>query len=147
MLARESFPRKIESYFDRFEPFFDVMPRLTWPRRLEAASEWRPMVDIVESKDEFLVKCELPEVKKEDVKIDVVDGMLRIRGERRFEVDEKKDTVHRVESFYGSFMRSFELPENVDVRKIRADAAEGVLNVHLPKMASIAAKPIEIAVQ
>jgi HSP20 family protein len=132
MLARESFPRKVESYFD-----VDFMPRLAWPRRLEGASEWRPMVDIIETKDEFLVKCVLPEVRKEDVKVDVVDGMLRIRGERRFEVDEKKDTVHRVETFYGEFMRSFDLPENVD----------GVLKVHLPKMPAIAAKPVEIAVQ
>jgi HSP20 family protein len=149
MLARESFPRKVESYFDRFEPFFNVdfMPRLNWPRRLESASEWRPMVDIIETKDEFLVKCVLPEVRKEDVKVDVVDGMLRIRGERRFEVDEKKDTVHRVETFYGEFMRSFELPENVDVRKVSADVVDGVLKVHLPKMAAIAAKPIEIAVK
>lgn len=147
MLARESFPRKMESYLDRFEPFFDVMPRLTWPRRLEAASEWRPMVDIIESKDEFLVKCELPEVRREDVKLDVVDGMLRIRGERKFEVDEKKDTVHRVETFYGAFTRSFELPESVDVRKIKAEVADGVLKVHLPKMAAIAAKPIEIAIE
>jgi HSP20 family protein len=149
MFARESFPKKIDSWFDRMDPFFgaDLMPRLTWPRRLEAASEWRPSVDIVETKDEFLVKCDLPEVKREDVKIEVVDGMLRIRGERRFDVDEKKDTVHRVETFYGTFMRSFDLPENVDVRKITADVAHGVLKVHLPKMPSIAAKPIEIAVQ
>jgi HSP20 family protein len=149
MLAREPFPKKIDSWFDRIDPFFgaDLMPRLTWPRRLESATEWRPNVDIVETKDEFLVKCDVPEVKKEDVKIDVVDGMLRIRGERRFDVDEKKDTVHRVETFYGTFMRSFALPETVDVRRITADVAHGVLKVHLPKLPSIAAKPIEIAVQ
>jgi HSP20 family protein len=149
MLARESFPRKMENWLERFDPFFgaDLMPRMAWPRRLEAATEWRPSVDIVETKDEFLVKCDLPEVKREDVKIDVTDGTLRIRGERRFEVDETKDTVHRVESFHGTFTRSFELPENVDVRKISADVAHGVLKVHLPKMPSIAAKPIEIAVQ
>jgi HSP20 family protein len=149
MLARETFPRKLENYFDRFDPFldFDFLPRLSWPRRGDKPSEWRPMTDIIETKDEYLVKCILPEVRKEDVKVDVIDGMLRIRGERKLEVDEKKDTVHRVETFYGEFVRSFELPENVDTRKIRADVAEGVLKVHLPKMAAIAAKPIEIAVQ
>ena len=150
MLARDLFPVKgFEGYFDRFEPFFhgDFMPRIAWPRRLDITAEWRPNADILETKEEYLVKAELPEVKKDDVKIDVADGMLKIRGERKFEVDEKKETVHRVETFYGKFVRTFVLPENVDVAKIRAECADGVLTVHLPKTAAVVPKPIEIAVQ
>ena len=150
MLARELFPVKaFESYFDRLEPFFsgDFMPRIAWPRKLDITAEWRPSADIIEKKDEYLVKAELPEVKKEDVKIEVVEGQLKIRGERKFTVDEKKDTVHRVETFYGKFVRSFALPENVDVTKIRAECAEGVLTVHIPKVVAAMPKPIEISVQ
>jgi HSP20 family protein len=150
MLAREMFPLKgFENYLDRFEPFFsgDFLPRIAWPRKLDITAEWRPNADILERKEEFIVKAELPEVKKEDVKIDVVDGMLKIRGERKLAVDEKKDTVHRVETFYGKFVRTFALPENIDVAKIHAECAEGVLTVHLPKVVAAMPKPIEITVQ
>ena len=149
MLARELFPVKaFENYFDRFEPFFggDFLPRVAWPRKLDTTAEWRPTVDILETKEEFLVKAELPEVKKEDVKIDVVDGMLKIQGERKLALDQKKDTVHRVETFYGRFLRTFALPDNIDVAKIHAQCADGVLTVHMPKTVAVMPKPIEIAV-
>jgi len=150
MLARDLFPVKaFEGYLDRFEPFFsgDFMPRIAWPRKLDITAEWRPNADIIETKDEYLVKAELPEVKKEDVKVDVVEGLLKIRGERKFALDEKKDTVHRMESFYGKFVRTFALPENVDVTKIRAECAEGVLTVHIPKVVAVMPKPVEIKIQ
>jgi HSP20 family protein len=150
MLARELFPVKtFENYFDRFEPFFsgEFMPRMAWPRKLDITAEWRPSADILETKDEYLVKAELPEVKKEDVKIEIVDGALTIRGERKLMHDQKKDTVHRVETFYGKFVRTFALPDNVDVAKIRAECADGVLTVHIPKTVTAMPKPIEIAVQ
>ena len=150
MLAREMFPIKgFEGLFDRFEPFFnaDFAPRIAWPRTLDIETEWRPGADIIEKKDEYLVKAYLPEVRKEDVKLDVIDGTLKIRGERKFEVDEKKDTVHRVETYYGKFLRAFALPDNIDVTKIRAECAEGVLTVHLPKVVAAMPKPVEIKVQ
>jgi len=149
MLARELFPvKEFEGYFDRLEPFFNAefMPRLGWPRQADMAAEWRPRADIIENKEEYLVKAELPAVKKEDVKIDVVDGMLKIRGERKCVLDDKQDTLHRVESVYGRFLRAFTLPENVDVARIRAECADGILTVHLPKTAVAMPKPIEIAV-
>ena len=150
MLAREMFPIKgFEGFFDRLEPCFNVdyAPRIAWPRKLDIGTEWRPSADIIEKKDEYLLKAELPEVRKEDVNIDVVDGMLKIRGERKFELDEKKDTVHRVETYYGKFMRAFALPDNVDQTKIRAECAQGVLTVHLPKVVAAMPKPVEIKVQ
>ncbi len=147
--VRDLFPIKaFEGYLDQFEPFFgaDLMPRALWSRRTDPANEWRPNADIVEGKDEFLVKVELPEVRKADVKVDVVDGMLRIRGERKWCVDPKAATVHRVEACYGKFMRSFALPDHVDARRIRAESADGVLTVHLPKVAAAAPTTIEVAV-
>ncbi|MFO0449637.1 MAG: Hsp20/alpha crystallin family protein [Pseudomonadota bacterium] len=149
MLARDGFPSKMASYRDRFEPFagFDFLPRLAWPRKPELSAEWRPSADIVETKDEFLVKCELPEVKKEAVKIDIVDGMLRIRGERKLSFDVTKDTVHRLETFYGRFERLFTVPDNVDPKTIRAEVLDGMLNVHLPTVAAIQPKPIEVPIQ
>jgi HSP20 family protein len=148
--VRDLFPIKaFEGYFDQFEPFFgaDFMPRALWSRKTDPANEWRPSADIIEGKDEFLVKVELPEVKKADVKVDVVDGMLRIRGERKWSVDQKVATVHRVEACYGKFMRSFSLPDHVDATKIRAESADGVLTVHLPKVATATPKTIEVAVR
>jgi HSP20 family protein len=150
MLAREMFPIKgFEGLFDRFEPFFnaDYAPRMAWPRKLDIETLWRPNADIIETKDEYLVKGYLPEVKKADVKIEVVDGVLKIHGERKFALDEKKDTVHRVETYYGKFERAFTLPDSVDATKIRAECADGVLTVHLPKVVAVMPKPVEIKVQ
>ena len=102
MLARDLFPVKaFEGYLDRFEPFFsgDFMPRIAWPRKLDITAEWRPNADIIEKKDEYLVKAELPEVKKEDVKIDVVDGLLKIRGERRLAAQQWSFCISRSADF------------------------------------------------
>ena len=74
-------------------------------------SEWAPLVDITEDEKEYLIKAELPEVKKEDVKVTVENGTLSITGERKFEKEEKGKKYHRVERAYGSFMRSFILPK------------------------------------
>lgn len=97
------------------------------------ATKWRPVANITENDKEYLIKAELPEVKREDIEIEVHDDVLSIRGERKVENERKDDTVHRVESFYGSFARSFRLPEDVDTGAIRAEARDGVLHVHLPK--------------
>ena len=72
-------------------------------------SQWAPLVDIAEDDKEYLIKVELPEVKKEDVKVTVENGVLTITGERKFEKEEKGKKYHRVERAYGSFMRSFTL--------------------------------------
>jgi HSP20 family protein len=95
--------------------------------------DWAPSVDIVETPEAFEIKAELPEMKKEDVKVSVEDGQLRISGERKQEKEEKGKKFHRVERSYGSFMRSFALPENVDESKLSADYKDGVLNVRIPK--------------
>jgi len=107
--------------------------------------DWAPSVDIAETPEAFEIKAELPDVKKEDVKVFVEDGQLRISGERRQDKEEKGKKYHRIERSYGSFMRSFALPENVDDAKLSAEYKDGVLNVRLPKTER--AKPKAIAVK
>ena len=94
---------------------------------------WAPSADISETKKEFLVKAELPDVEKSDIHVSVDDGVLTISGERKHREEEKDETVHRVESFYGEFRRSFSLPKNVDESRIKADSKNGILRVHIPK--------------
>lgn len=109
-------------------------------------AEWSPLVDISEDEKEYLVKAELPEVKKEDVKLTVQDNVLSITGERKYEKEEKGKKYHRVERSYGSFMRSFTLPEDADGSKVSAEYKDGVLKVHLPKSEKAKPKSIEVKV-
>lgn len=109
-------------------------------------AEWSPRVDIVEDEREFIVKAELPEMKREDVKVTVESGVLTISGERKMEKEEKNKKYHRVEREYGSFVRSFTLPNVTSGEHVTADFKDGVLKVHLPKDAKPAGKAVEIKV-
>jgi HSP20 family protein len=106
--------------------------------------DWAPSVDIAETAEEYQIKAELPELRKEDIKVSVENNTLRIEGERRQEKEEKGKKWHRVERSYGSFLRTFTLPENADGAKMSAEYKNGVLNVHLPKAAKAAPKTIEV---
>jgi HSP20 family protein len=106
---------------------------------------WMPLVDITEDDKEYLITAELPEVKKEDVKVTVENGVLTVTGERKFEKEEKDKRYHRIERSYGNFARSFALPNDGDAAKVNADFKDGVLKVHLAK--SEAAKPKQIEVK
>lgn len=108
-------------------------------------AEWMPTVDIVEDDKEYLITAELPEVKKEDVKVTVENGVLTITGERRFEKAEKTK-YHRVERSYGSFARIFALPDNGDPAKVNAEFKDGVLKVHVAKSEAARPKQIEVKV-
>ena len=110
-------------------------------------TQWSPLVDISEDDKEYLVKAELPELKKEEVKVTVENGELTISGERKFEKEEKNKKYHRIERSYGSFVRSFTLPESVSGDKVVADFKDGVLKVHLPKDEKAKPKAIEVKVQ
>lgn len=109
-------------------------------------AEWAPIVDIQETDKEYLIKAELPEVKKEDVKVTLKDGILTLEGERHQEKEEKNKKFHRVERSYGKFVRSFTVPEDVDEKHIQADFKEGVLNVHLGKSENVKPKAVEVKV-
>ena len=111
-----------------------------------ALADWSPSVDIVETAEDFQVKVELPEVKKEDVKVHISDGLLRIEGERKFDKEDKTKKYHRVERFHGTFMRSFAVPEGVEGEKVRADFKDGLLTVRLPKSPKALPRPVEVKV-
>jgi HSP20 family protein len=113
--------------------------------RSSSSVAWMPLVDIAEDDSEYLITSELPEVKKEDVKVTVENGVLTITGERKFENEEKGKKYHRVERSYGSFTRSFVLPDDGDPAQIAAEFKDGLLKVRLAK--SEKAKPKQIEVQ
>ncbi|NKE73294.1 Hsp20/alpha crystallin family protein [Nitrospiraceae bacterium HYJII51-Mn-bac16s-1-B09] len=106
--------------------------------------DWVPEVDIIESEKEYLIKAELPEIKKEDVKVSVEKGVLTIQGERKQEKEEKGKKFHRIERSYGAFERSFTLPDDADQGKVSAEFKDGILSVHLAKSEKAAPKPIEV---
>ena len=109
-----------------------------------ALAEWAPVVDISEDDKEFVIKAELPGLKREEVKVTVEDGVLSISGERKTEKEEKNKKFHRVERSYGSFLRSFTLPDGADATKVNAEFADGVLNVRLAKTPKAQPKTIEV---
>ena len=109
-------------------------------------TEWAPLVDITEDEKEYLIKAELPEVRKEDLSVVVENGILTIRGERKLEKEEKGRRYHRVERAYGAFTRSFTVPDDADGSKVDAEFKEGVLRVHLAKSEKAKPKTIEVKV-
>jgi len=137
----EGLQHRLSGYFGR-----PLMRRGHDEEESITAAEWAPLVDIIEDDREYLVKAELPEVKKGDVKVSVENGMLTIRGERQFEKEEKGKKYHRVERGYGSFVRSFALPDIAEADKVSADFRDGVLRVHLPKTDKAKTKHIEVKV-
>jgi HSP20 family protein len=113
---------------------------------LMAVAEWAPCVDISEDDTEYLIKAELPEVKKEDVKVTAEEGTLTIMGERKFEKEQKNKKYHRVERAYGRFGRSFSLPDDASPAKVSAEFKDGVLTVHLAKDAKAKPQHIEVKI-
>lgn len=109
-------------------------------------SEWTPLVDIMEDDKEYLIKSELPEIKKEDVKVTVENGLLTISGERKLEKEENGKRYHRVERSYGSFVRSFTLPDDADSSKVNAEFKDGILRVRVAKSEHARPKQIEVKV-
>ena len=111
-----------------------------------ALSAWAPLVDITEDDKAYVIKAELPEVKKEDLKVSVEDSVLTLSGERKLEKEEKGRRYHRVERAYGSFTRSFTVPDDADASKVRADFKDGVLHVRLEKSEKARPRTIEVQV-
>ena len=140
--------KELDEVQNRWAKFFGLptAPPTAGSQELMTVTEWAPKVDITEDDKEWLVKADLPEVKKEDVKLTVENGVLTITGERKLEKEEKGKKYHRIEKSYGNFFRSFSLPEGADGSKISADFKDGVLNVHLPKSEKAKPKAIDIKV-
>ena len=139
--------RELEEVSNRLNRMF-VRP--AWPtshgKETMIVAEWTPCVDISETATEYQVKAELPEVKKEDVKVTLEDGVLTIQGTRRHEHEEQGKKFHRIERSYGSFVRTFSLPDVIEEEKVNAEFKDGVLNLHLPKSEKAKPKTIEVKV-
>ena len=137
--------RDMEGLFDRY--FNALAPFRGDDAELSKKFEWRPSVDISESDKHYLIKAELPEVEKDDVDVSVENGILTIRGERRYQTEEESETRHRIESMYGRFSRSFTLPGDADESKISAKSKNGVLNVRIPKTKEANESKVRVSVE
>ena len=109
-------------------------------------AQWLPLVDITEDDQAYLIKAELPEMKKNDVKVTVENGVLTISGERKFDKEEQNKRYHRVERSYGSFTRSFAVPDDADDATVAAEFKDGLLTVRLAKSEKARPKAIEVKV-
>jgi HSP20 family protein len=139
--------RELEDMSDRLNRMFS-RPSLPQANSKETmvVADWAPSVDISETEGEYQIKAEIPDVKKEDVKVTMEDGVLTIQGERKHEKEEKGKKYHRVERSYGSFVRSFTLPDLVDEGRVKAEFKDGILNLQLPKSEKAKPKAIEVKV-
>ena len=139
--------RELDEVNNRLSRIFNTTSSRTSNGREEiTVAAWAPLVDITEDDKEYVIKAELPEVKKNDVKVRVEDGVLYITGERNLEKEEKTKRYHRIERAYGSFMRTFSLPEDADPQEVNADFKDGVLSVHVAKDKNARPKSIEVKV-
>lgn len=110
-----------------------------------ARGAWNPSVDIYENKDQIVLEAELPGMKREDFDLSIENNVITLRGERRFEKKDESDNYHRVERSYGSFARSFTLPQTVQAEQVAAEYRNGVLRVTIPKREEVKARRIEVA--
>lgn len=149
-LVRDPFAlmREMTSEFDWM---FGESPRsfFRWPslrRRAISEAAWYPEIDVFEKDNRLVTKIDLPGMKKDDVKVEVTDGYLAISGERKSEVEEKKNDFYRSERSFGSFYRAVPLPEGVKLEDVKASFADGVLEVSvpLPAKAAPAVRKVEI---
>jgi HSP20 family protein len=141
--------RELEEIENRMETLFGPNPlRINAPGREETlvSTDWAPLVDITEDEKEYLIKADLPEMRKDDVKVTCEEGVLNITGERKIEREEKNRKYHRIEREHGRFLRSFTLPENADATKITADFKDGVLTLRLPKNEKAHPKVLEVKI-
>ena len=138
--------RELEEVSSRLNRLFSQTSRPANDDRGDMLADWAPAIDVQETDVEYVIKADLPAVKKEDVKVSVQDGILAVEGERQQEKEEKGKKFHRIERSYGRFVRRLALPTDVDEQKVTADFKDGVLNVHLPKSAAVKPRSIDVSV-
>ena len=136
--------REMDEFFRQYSPVFG---RSLLRNNNDAPPHWAPAANISETEREYLIKAELPEVSKDDVSITLDNDVITISGERKLRKEDKDENTLRVESFYGSFSRSFQLPQNVDVTGIKAESKDGVLRVRVPKKPLPQSRSINIEVK
>lgn len=132
---------------DLFSRYRDYLSATGKNDAVSASRDWRPVADISETESEYLIKAQLPDVDRKDVHVSVDNGRITISGERSMEEEEHDATQHRIESFYGTFSRSFALPNDADEDKISAKAKNGILRVRVPKTKASEPTPLEISVE
>ena len=137
--------RELSTMQERMNKLFEEA--MNPPGRSEegfAVASWAPAVDIYETDKEIIMKAELPGMQEKDIQIKVEDNILVVAGERQMEKEVKEENYHRIERSYGSFSRSFTLPQTVDRDQIKAAYKDGVLKVTLPKKEEVKPKKVEI---
>jgi HSP20 family protein len=144
-LARIDPFRELETLSNRLNRMFNL-PLSRMGEEMPAFGDWAPAMDIEETDGEYVVKADLPAMKKEDVRIGISDGVLTVEGERKQEKEEKGRKFHRIERSYGKFIRRLAVPTDVDPQKVSATFADGELQVHLPKSAAATPRSIDVKV-
>jgi HSP20 family protein len=140
--------RDLSSIQEKMNQIFeDTLARTRGREEGLGTGMWTPAVDIYESNDAVVVKAEVPGLTKDQVGIEVKDGLLTLKGERKVEKEVKEENYHRIERAYGTFQRSFSLPATVDQEKISAVLKDGVLSLTLPKKEQAKKKQITVAVK
>ncbi len=138
--------RELEDMSDRLNRVVARVPQGSNGNEAMTTADWTPPVDISETTSEFVIKVEIPEVKNEDVRVTLEHGVITVRGMRRQEAEENGRKYHRVERSYGSFVRSFTMPNEVNDAQVQADFKDGILTLHLPKSEKAKPKSIEVKV-
>ena len=140
--------RELDELQNRLSTIFEGFPNRIGTGNGENLTlpDWSPQVDISEDDQEYLIKADLPEIKKDDLKVVIEDGIVSVSGERKTENEEKKKKYHRIECSYGSFRRGFLVPEDADASKVKAEFKDGVLKLHLPKSPAAKPKTVEVKV-
>ncbi len=139
--------RELEDMSNRLNRVFGrPLARMDSNSELLTMADWTPSADISETDKAYVIKAEIPGVQKEDVKVTIQEGMLTIQGERKMEKEEKDKKFHRIERSYGSFMRSFRVPDDADESAVTAEFKDGVLNVTLNKSERPKPKSINVSV-
>jgi HSP20 family protein len=138
---------RLDDMQQQMSHLFDLAPlRSESGRELMAVAEWAPPVDITEDEQEYLIQMELPEIKREEMKLNIEHGVLSVSGERKKENEEKTRKQHRIERSYGRFVRSFTLPDDASPANVKAEFKNGVLCIHVPKDEMAKPKSIDIKV-
>ncbi len=152
--------KDVERGLGLWDPFRDFgrmrneMDRLfgsLWPRDdrelILDGLAWMPLVDVYEDHDQIVVKAEIPGVKKEDVTLSLTDDILTLKGERRHEKEEKRENYFRLETSYGTFQRTIQLPRAVKTDAVKAEYKDGILKIVLPKDEESKTRDIKIDVK
>ena len=137
-------PMRVMRELMRWDPFREMAPMLPSFAAFERM-EWNPSFDVTENSDSYVFKADVPGVKKEDLEISTTGNRIQIAGKRDTSHEEKTDTVYTYERQYGSFCRTFTLPDGTDIEHAKSELKEGVLTLVIPKLATAQAKKIAIS--